>query len=254
MNVPQPEMPAESPRPSALRPGHQRLTALFEVLLCSGLPTQLAIGEVLALAGHPPFASDGTPEAGALFALALLDSLVMIVLIAGLLRAHGERLRTLLVGTRPIGREAGLGVLLVPALFLGVGTMVLVMRRLLPWLHNVPSNPFERFMRTPRDAGMFALIAIIAGGLREEVQRAFLLHRFSQYLGGPVVGLVVISIAFGAGHYLQGWDAAVATGLLGLTWGLIYLRRGSAIAPIVSHAGYNAVQVAQALAVRSLAS
>jgi membrane protease YdiL (CAAX protease family) len=62
----------------------------------------------------------------------------------------------------------------------------------------------------------------------------------------------VISIAFGAGHYLQGWDAAIATGLLGLTWGILFLRRGSAIAPIVSHAGYNAAQVAQAIAVRSL--
>jgi len=99
---------------------------------------------------------------------------------------------------------------------------------------------------------MFAVIAIIAGGLREEVQRAFLLQRFSRYLGGPIVGLIVVSVGFGAGHYLQGWDAAIATGLLGLTWGILFLRRGSAVLPIVSHAGYNAAQVVQALAVRSL--
>jgi hypothetical protein len=171
VNAPEPEPPVVPTPPAAgdrapLQRLQQRLTALFEVLLCSGLPTQLVIGELLALAGFPPFATDGTPDAGPLFALALIDSVVMIALIAALLRAQGERLRTFLVGGRPVGREAALGVLLVPALFIGVGTAVLLIRRLLPWLHNVPANPFERFMRTPREAGMFAFIAIIAGGLR----------------------------------------------------------------------------------------
>ena len=45
---------------------------------------------------------------------------------------------------------------------------------------------------------------------------------------------------------MQGWDASIATGLLGLTWGWIYLRRRSVVAPIVSHAGYNAAQILQA--------
>ena len=63
--------------------------------------------------------------------------------------------------------------------------------------------------------------------------------------GGPTVGLAVVSIAFGAGHIVQGFDAAVATGMLGFVWGLMYLRRGSAVGPIVSHALYNGAQVLQ---------
>jgi membrane protease YdiL (CAAX protease family) len=184
--------------------------------------------------------------------MAILDSIVLVALIAALLRARGESLRDLLVGRRRVGPEARLGVLLIPALFICVGVTVLLVRRFVPWLHNVPANPFERLMRTPRDAGMFALVAIVAGGLREEVQRAFLLRRFSTHLGGPTVGLVVVSLAFGAGHVLQGWDAAVATALLGFIWGVLYLRRGSAVAPIVSHAGYNAAQIIQVVAVRGL--
>jgi membrane protease YdiL (CAAX protease family) len=66
------------------------------------------------------------------------------------------------------------------------------------------------------------------------------------------VGLVLVSVAFGAGHILQGWDAAIVTGLLGAAWGVLYLLRRSAVAPIVSHAGYNAAQVLQAVAVQSL--
>ena len=95
---------------------------------------------------------------------------------------------------------------------------------------------------------VFALVLIVAGGIREEVQRAFLLRRFERWLGGPRVGLVVTSAAFGAGHFVQGADAAVATAALGAFWGAVYLRRRSVAAPVVSHAGFNVLQVAQYLA------
>ncbi|OFW17580.1 MAG: hypothetical protein A3F69_02100 [Acidobacteria bacterium RIFCSPLOWO2_12_FULL_66_10] len=53
------------------------------------------------------------------------------------------------------------------------------------------------------------------------------------------------SAAFGAGHLLQGADAAIATGLLGAFWGATYLRRRSAVAPMVSHSGFDLLQVLQ---------
>jgi membrane protease YdiL (CAAX protease family) len=244
-------VPSE-PRALARSVERDRLTAVLEVLLCSGLPTQLVIGQALALLGFPPFGPDGEPRAIPVFTLTLVDTVVLIALIGALLHARGERLRDLIGGSRLVLREAVLGVVLVPVLFVGVGVTVTLLRRFVPWTHNVPSNPFERLMQTPGEAGVFALVVIVAGGLREEVQRAFLLTRFERWLGGPVVGLVLVSVAFGAGHILQGWDAAIVTGLLGAAWGALYLHRRSAIAPIVSHAGYNAAQVLQAVAVRSL--
>ena len=229
-----------------------RARALLEVFLCSGVPSQLAIGYVLTLVGLAPFSADGTPQATPLFALALIDTLVVLALVVLLLQAGGESVTPLMLGTRTVSRESVLGVLLVPILFVGVGVTVLVVRSLLPWSNNVPLNPFGEFLKTPRNAGLFAIVAIVAGGLREEVQRVFMLHRFERYLGGATAGLVVVSVAFGAGHALQGWDAMIVTGLLGLTWGWIYLRRRSAVAPIVSHAGYNAAQIAQAIALQGL--
>jgi membrane protease YdiL (CAAX protease family) len=50
-------------------------------------------------------------------------------------------------------------------------------------------------------------------------------------------------VAFGGGHLIQGKDAALATGLLGAFWGVVYLRRRSAVAPMVSHAGFNLLQI-----------
>jgi membrane protease YdiL (CAAX protease family) len=45
-------------------------------------------------------------------------------------------------------------------------------------------------------------------------------------------------------------DASIATGLLGAFWGVVYLRRRSAVAPIVSHSGFDLIQIVQFLLVR----
>jgi membrane protease YdiL (CAAX protease family) len=118
-------------------------------------------------------------------------------------------------------------------------------RLLVPWLHTVEHNPLQDLLRTPRDAWLFALVVVVAGGIREEIQRAFLLHRFEVWLGGGPVGVVVTSLAFGAGHLMQGVDAALATALLGAFWGVVYLRRRSAVAPMVSHSGFDLMQILQ---------
>ena len=64
-------------------------------------------------------------------------------------------------------------------------------------------------------------------------------------MGGAAVGVIVASVAFGYGHLLQGADAAIATGALGAFWGVIYLRRRSIGAPMVSHSGFNLLQILQ---------
>ena len=92
------------------------------------------------------------------------------------------------------------------------------------------------------NAAAFGVVAIVAG-VREELQRAFLLRRFERHLGGEDAGVIVLSVAFGLGHLLQGWDAAIATGALGAVWASMYLKRRSSVAPIVSHAGFNSLEV-----------
>ena len=38
---------------------------------------------------------------------------------------------------------------------------------------------------------------------------------------------------------------AIATGTLGLYWGAVYLRRRSFVGPMVSHAGFNLIELLQ---------
>jgi membrane protease YdiL (CAAX protease family) len=239
-HVPFPPSPRERPSAAA------RATALIEILVCSDYPTQLATQLALLPLGlkmgpHEPL------HIGFVVALSLVDTVLLVGLIVLFLYAHGERPRDVFLGARPIASEALHGVpLVLGAIALGVAVLGSI-QYFAPRLHTVEHNPLQDLIRSPRDASLFALVVVVAGGIREEVQRAFLLHRFEAWLGGGGVGVIVTSAAFGAGHLLQGVDAAIATGVLGAFWGIVYLRRRSVVAPLVSHAGFDLLQIAQFL-------
>lgn len=229
-----PAVPNLTPSP----PPFSRLTALFEVVLCSDFPTQLLLIAIFAAAGFPPQLS-----LGYVWMLSMMDAMLLIALILLFIRLRRERPVQVFLGNRSVVTELLIGLLLAPvAILIAVGTLTLI-QSVAPWLRNVPKNPFEELLRTPADAALFATIAIVAGGMREELQRAFILHRFGQYLGGTHVGIVVFSIVFGLGHLIQGWDAAITTALLGAFWGLVYVKRGSMIAPAVSHCIFNLIEI-----------
>lgn len=224
-----------------LSPGQRRALALAEILLCSSLPTQLSIQLAMNALG---WSFEPVPSLSVLTILSVGDTVLLITIMVILTRAHGDSLRELWLGNRgPVG-ETMLGLLLVPPVFLIVGILMTVLMRLVPVLHNVPTNPLEELATGgPQNAALLGIVAILAGGVREELQRAFLLRRFERHLGGAAVGVIVLSTAFGLGHLLQGRDAAVTTGVLGAFWAIVYLRRRSSIAPMVSHSGFNALEV-----------
>jgi membrane protease YdiL (CAAX protease family) len=224
----------------AMSPGPSWPQALLEVFLCSGVPTQLLVGGALALAGLRP-SGDGRFTLQLLAVLTGLDTVLLIGLVLSLLVLGGESPRRVLLGTRPILGEVVRGLALVPWVFLLAAAVVMAISRWAPWL--VSPNPFETLARTRGEFVLFAIVAIVAGGVREEIQRAFILHRCEQRLGGAMVGLVGFGILFGLGHYVQGWSAVIITALLGTFWALVYLRRRSVVAPTVSHASFNLIEV-----------
>jgi len=217
---------------------------VLECLLCSSVPTQLLIAGLLGAFGLSAQTPDKQLSLPFVLVLSIGDSLLLIVLMIWLLRAHGDDPWTLWRGHRRLAREVALGILLVPVAVMLVGLLLGSVRELAPWLRNVPTNPLEALASGgPGEAALFGVVAIVAGGIREELQRAFLLQRFERHLGGAAVGVVVLSTAFGLGHLMQGWDAVIATGILGAFWAVVYLRRRSSVAPIISHSGFNSLEV-----------
>jgi len=243
--------PEQSPDPPVhSRPTFvERTVALLEVLLCSDYLTQIALGGTLIAIGFPPVGPDGGLSLQYVVALSLIDTVLLLGLILIFLRVHGESPRTIFLGNRRMAPEflAGIGLTIV-AFVIAIVVLGLILQ-FAPELHTVVDNPLEQLMGSPRDAVIFAVVVVIAGGFREELQRGFLLHRFEHWLGGARVGLVVTSVLFGLGHLPQGVDASIATALLGALWGVVYLRRRSVVAPVVSHSGFNLLQLVQYLIV-----
>jgi len=228
---------------SSENPFGRRLMALAEVTLCSGFPTQLGLISLLSLFGYTPSDAAGQLSISYIIVLSFADTIVVLLLVWSLMEAHNERPVATFVGKRPIAKEVALGIGLVPIALIITATVFGIIRQAAPWLHNVPKNPLEALIQSPTTAILFTVVAVIAGGFREEVQRAFILNRFEQHLGGSTIGLVVFSVAFGLGHLVQGQDAALVTGLLGAFWGIVYLKRRSVVAPIFSHAIFNIVEI-----------
>lgn len=223
--------------------GRRQWPVWLEIVLCSGYPTQLTIGLALQAAGLDAVRADGALSAAFVFALSLIDTVVLLGLILFFLVRRGEHPGRVFFGGRPPGRELAAGALSVPIVFAAVAILTIAIRRYAPSLHNVPENPLESLLGTQAGLLMFLFVVIVAGGVREELQRAFLLHRFRDDLGQPWMGVVITSLAFGLGHTLQGLDAAIITGTLGAIWGVMYVLRRSALAPIVSHSLFNSAEL-----------
>ena len=211
-------------------------------MLCSGIPSQLALASIFALAGFTPIAS-GQLSLTYVTTLLLVDAALLIGLIVWFLRRHGERPLDIFLGSRPVKPEIVLGIPMTAFVFVLAVVVLSAARFIAPALKNADGNPLEQLLQTPTQALVLVVVATISGGLREEIQRAFILHRFEQHLGGAYIGLLLYSLVFGLGHSLQGWDAVIATAMLGAFWGAVYLARRSIIAPVVSHSGFNAAEI-----------
>lgn len=92
----------------------------------------------------------------------------------------------------------------------------------------------------PRKASeywLFAAVAVTAGICEEILYRGFLFHYLAegqwQLSLGPV--LFLTSVAFGLAHIGQGWKQLLATPLIGLGLGFLFLGTGSLLLPILLH-------------------
>lgn len=213
-----------------------RLYAIFEILLCSGILTSIAVQLIFYQLGYTDRSILSNSKTTA--ALVLLESVFLLGLVVLLQRARAQTLWNLGFQAQHYGKEVRIGLIIVPVLFV---TNFLVTQMFRLWLPQWVSeeNPLLNLVKTPGDLMLFLLVSLLAGGIKEEVQRAFILQRFRNYLSAATAGLIVWSIAFGAGHYVQGLDSAFGASLYGLIFGAVYLWRNCLIAPMVAHALYD---------------
>jgi membrane protease YdiL (CAAX protease family) len=216
-----------------------RTQALFEVLLLSGLLSSFLAGLPLAIMGgnSTDLLSN---DANFISFFVLLEAGFAFLILAGVLRARREDMRSLGLEWNRWKPNLIIGLALVPFLFI-INVVVAVIFRLYLPEYYIEQNPLTELIHTPQQLILFIFSALIAGGIKEELQRAFILNRFRRYLGGIAIGLVTWSLAFGVGHYVQGFQGVLIATIFGFLFGMIYIVSGSLIAPIIAHCAYDTI-------------
>ena len=147
----------------------KRFIALFEVILCSGFPTQLLLVQVMTAIGLQPFETDGSLAMNYVVVLSLADAVVLVMLILWLLALHGESPRDLFLGSRRIVQEFKFSILLIPLVLFLVVAASASLQHFAPWLHNVPENPYESLIQTTSDASILSMRAQCSLIVKSEV-------------------------------------------------------------------------------------
>ena len=73
-------------------------SALTEVVICSGFPTQISLALILSGLGLGATTNQGQLSFDYIVTLSLIDALLLICLIKYFLNAHGESMRSLVTG------------------------------------------------------------------------------------------------------------------------------------------------------------
>lgn len=93
---------------------------------------------------------------------------------------------------------------------------------------------------TGRQQLMFIGVAVTVGICEEIMFRGFL-QNYAVSLGlSDLWALVITSVIFGAGHFMQGLSGVISSTIFGLIMGYLYFTTGGLLVPIIIHILYDA--------------
>lgn len=154
--------------------------------------------------------------------------IAVTLVITVLLRLRGESWRTLGLrgpsGMRDVLKGAGMVVLVFLAVAITNAISMVVFGAL---LGADAEREFMDVSTFPRYLVMMGIVWTTASFCEEMVFRGFLMHRVVETLGEPrfawIFAALFQAVLFGLVHAYQGIGGILTTGLIGLTFGLLYL-------------------------------
>jgi len=216
----------------------RRLQAALEIIMVSGIVSSFLASLVFAAIFGRNRLKLMEMDITSLVTYLLFESTIAFLILWILMKSHRETLPALGLRRQHWKTHVLLGIIAAPCLLVISGIVGGVFQFFLP-KYALEKNPLMEMIHSPRQLILFIIASIVAGGIKEELQRAFILFRFSHHLGGVRVGLVTWSLVFGAGHYAQGVQGMCTAAILGFIFGILYLIRGNLVLPITAHAVYN---------------
>jgi membrane protease YdiL (CAAX protease family) len=164
----------------------------------------------------------------------ILRDLGLVVLIFYFLWRNGEGVARIGWSLRRVWKELILGVALFVPVFFGAGLLEWALLR--AGLSS-PTTPLPSAL-TARGAaeGPLAVVLVAVVAVAEEtIFRGYLLLRFQALLRSPVWAVLLSSLIFSLGHGYEGSAGLVTVGVMGAAFAVVYLWRGSLVAPVVMH-------------------
>jgi membrane protease YdiL (CAAX protease family) len=83
--------------------------------------------------------------------------------------------------------------------------------------------------------GLAVALVVVVAVAEETIFRGYLLLRFVGIGMGKVLAVLLASVIFAIGHGYEGSAGIATVGVMGVIFALVYLWRGSLVAPIVMH-------------------
>jgi membrane protease YdiL (CAAX protease family) len=164
----------------------------------------------------------------------IVRDLALVNLVFYFIWRNGESLRHLGWTWKNGWREVFLGVVLFLPFTYGSNALEKFLEKV---GITVPSGAPPSFLLVHGlpDIVLAFLLVVIVALAEETIFRGYLLLRFQGARLGPLAAAVLASVIFSLGHGYEGAAGVITVGAMGLFFALLYLWRGSLVAPVILH-------------------
>lgn len=168
----------------------------------------------------------------------IVRDLALLALVLYFLWANGEPLRSIGWRAEHPWREVGVGVALFVPLYLAVGLLGTLLQQ--AGLSAMETPPAYLVPKGPGEYALAVVFLLVVSVSEESIFRGYLLLRLGALTGNVTAAVLLSALIFSLGHGYQGGAGVIAVGALGVLYALIYLWRGSLLAPMTLHFLQNA--------------
>ncbi len=164
----------------------------------------------------------------------VIRDLALVNLVLYFIWRNGESFRQLGWTWNNAARELGLGL----ALFLPFNYGASLLESFLRQAGlSAPAGAQAAFLTVhgPAEIALGFVLVVIVALAEETIFRGYLLLRFQGARMRPLAAALLSAVIFALGHGYEGAAGVVTVGAMGLTFALLYLWRGSLLAPVLMH-------------------
>ncbi len=164
----------------------------------------------------------------------MFRDLALVALVSFFLWRNGERAARIGWRLDRFFQDVLLGAVLFLPVSSGIAMLDTVLRKI---GFSQPSAPLPAFLSVHGLQQMILagiLVAVVAVS-EEIIFRGYLILRISAVTRSTAAAVILSCVIFSLGHGYEGSAGVASVGVMGLAFALIYLWRGSLVAPIVMH-------------------